>query len=209
MPYGFGGAPTAQRMQQNRSPFGFMGGGNNGPKGISGSQSGQTKYTLKGFRQQLPGRDARTQRLTDLYDQNLANPTGAADQFSGYFQKAAEGFAAPALRDFRDSVQGVAGNVASRFGGNASSEEQRQVGQASDSFSRNLTESLSRLAPEALQAGQQYTQMLGDASGGAQDRADRIRQMILEGVLGIRDKPKSNTFGQIVGTGLGVAGALL
>lgn len=201
MPFGFTGTPqpTAQRMQQSRG----------GAPGSFRDQRTQVGYEVNKLRGQLPKRNARENRINDLYDQSLADPIGTADKFKQGFSDYATAWAAPQQREFRDTISGVAGNVAARFGGNASSEEQRQVNAAGDRFSGNLTEGIARLAPEAFQAGAQYTQALGGASEDANARSDRIRALIMEGVLGIRDKQKTNVFGQIVGAVGGAAGALL
>lgn len=202
MPFGFSGQPlqpTAQRMQQSRG----------GAPGSFRDQRTQVGYEVNKLRGQLPKRNERENRINDLYDQSLADPIATAGKFEKGFGDAAAAWAAPQQREFANTITGVAGNVAARFGGNASSEEQRQVGKASDDFTRNLSEQIAQLAPQAFQAGQQYTDALGGASRDANERSDRIRQMILEGVLGIHDKQKTNVFGQALGAAGAVAGAVL
>jgi hypothetical protein len=145
----------------------------------------------------------RSQRATgayDLYGQALADPAAAGRKFQGFFDEAAGGITAPAMRDFTNQLSTVGAQSAARFGGNASSEEQRNVYNTSDLFSRNLTEALARLAPQAAQLGQNYTGELGTAARGATSELDR-----LIGGYDPEKLKKSNLLGKVVGTGLSVA----
>lgn len=99
--------------------------------------------------------------LDDLYKKALKNPAAPGQAYQGFFNEAAQGYAAPAMRDFAKTLSGVQANTAARFGGNASTEESRQEYNTSDLFSRNLSEALARLAPQAAQLGLQYTRELG------------------------------------------------
>jgi hypothetical protein len=183
--------------------------GRGGPPGSHRTQREHVGYELGQGRGRIRGRQKRTDDLLGQYDEALSDPEGQANRFRDVFEDYAEGFAAPQQRDFQDSIQGVAGSVAARFGGNASGEEQRQVMQAGDLFSRNLTEALSRLAPEALAAGFNYTNMLGDAAGNAQNAEDRLRALIAQLALGRKDKEGGDIFGKAIGTAAGVATAFL
>lgn len=151
----------------------------------------------------LPQEEEATLRAHDLagrYDTALADPTHAAGLFSSFYDNAAQGFAAPAMRDFGNTLSGVQANTAARFGGNASSEEGRNVYNTSDLFSRNLSESLARLAPQAVSQGLEYTGQLGQASTGAANERDQLNQQILSGVSMYGAKKKK---GSLFGTALG------
>lgn len=151
----------------------------------------------------LPQEEEATLRAHDLagrYDTELADPTHAAGLFSSFYDKAAQGFAAPAMRDFANTLSGVQANTAARFGGNASNEEGRNVYNTSDLFSRNLSESLARLAPQAVSQGLDYTGQLGQAAGGAANERDQLNQQILSGInmYGAKKK-KGNLLGTVLG----------
>lgn len=158
----------------------------------------------------LPQEQERTTRMGErqgAYDQALSDPTGTANLFRSYFDEAAQGIAAPAMRDFGNTLASVQGNTAARFGGNASSLEQKNVYNTSDLFSRNLSEALARLAPQAAGMGLQYTGMLGQAAGEASGERDRLSQLILSGIGQYgQPKPKGgNLLGALAG---GVGGFL-
>lgn len=156
-------------------------------------------------------RSNRSRKLNDQFDSALADPTGTADLFGSYFKKAAEGYAAPALRDFQTSVGNVAANTAGRFGGNASTIEQDAVRGASNDFSRNLTEGLARLAPEQVAAGRAYTGQVGQAAEGATGQYDDMLNRLLA-LLQFRrsgEKGKSGLAGALGGIIGGVGGTLL
>jgi hypothetical protein len=146
-------------------------------------------------------RYGRSAGLYDLYGSALADPAAAGHKFQGFFDEAARGITAPAMRDFTNTLSGVQANTAARFGGNASSEESRQTYNTSDLFSRNLAEALARLAPQAAQLGQNYTSELGGAARGATSELDDL----LRGFDPTKLK-RGNALAKILGTGLGVAG---
>ena len=97
-------------------------------------------------------RAERSNDLYSLYGSALVDPAGQGKKFQGFFDEAAHGIAAPAMRDFNQQLTTVGANTAARFGGNASSEEQRNVYNTSDLFSRNLSEALARLDAGETQA---------------------------------------------------------
>jgi len=146
----------------------------------------------------------RSAGLYDLYGSALADPVAQGRKFQGFFDEAAHGIAAPAMRDFDQSLATVSANTAARFGGNASSEEQRNVYNTSDLFSRNLSEALARLAPQAAQMGQNYTGELGTAARGATSELDQL----LMGFDPTKLK-KSNGLAKLGGTALGIGANLL
>lgn len=150
-------------------------------------------------------RHERAGGLYDLYGSALRDPAGTGRQFQGFFDEAAQGIAAPAMRDFDQLLARVGANTAARFGGNASSEEQRNVYNTSDLFLRNLSEALARLAPQAAQLGQSYTGELGTAARGATSELDQLLAMFDPTKL-----KKGGGLGKILGTAVGVgANALL
>ena len=193
---GFGGSgPT---RSQEGTPYGEYWGGKGAMKGFQQGLSGD-----------LVGRTQREQNLSGLFDQYLENPTSAADLYGKYFQQAAEGYAAPALRDFTGAIKGVSANTARRFGGNASTEENRQVSNAGDMFSRNLTESLAQLAPEQVAAGQAYGNQLGTAQANAAGQSDTLKSLLLAS-LNSTVNTSGTDWGQILGKiGGTIAGTLI
>lgn len=151
----------------------------------------------------LPQESYRAERqgaANERYDAALADPTGTADQFGKYFQEAAAGFAAPAMRDFTNNVSRVQANTASRFGGNASTAESKDVYNTSDLFSRNLSEAIARLAPQAAGMGLQYTGMLGSAANQATGDRDNLSSLELQGIgMFPQPKKKASALGGLVG----------
>lgn len=180
-----------------------------GRAGGTGLKQTAAKQELGYLRPQTVARGERADYLTGLGDQYLADPTKAIGMFRGLYDEYARGFAAPQQRDFLNNVRGVAGNVASRFGGNASSEEQRVVGRASDDFSRNLTESLSRLAPEAASQGMQYGNQLVGAGQGARSEQDRLEAQIAQIISMMQEKKQGKDFLGVAGQLAGTAAALI
>lgn len=160
----------------------------------------------------LDERQERGNRLQGQADDALADPVGTAGLFRGFYQDAAEGFTAPAMRAFQSQSQELGANVASRFGGNVSGEEIRQTNAFQDQFSRNLAEQLAGLAPQAAQQGMAYTGQLQQAAGNATGEADILRQLLLSGILGTkrgRKKKGGGILGAIGGAIGGVASGLL
>lgn len=178
-------------------------------RGLSGAFRGSgeaaSRYLSQYLLPQAEGLDRRRTERQGAYDQALGDPTGTANLFGDYFRQAAEGFAAPALRDFNNQLAGVRSNTASRFGGGGSSAELKNVYNTSDLFSRNLSESLARLAPQAAGMGLQYTGMLGDAAGQAARERNALDSSVLSGIsmFGQPQKKKS-LFGSLMGAGLGL-----
>lgn len=168
-----------------------------------------TKAFQQGLSQDIVGRTQREQNISGLFDNALANPTGTADLFGKYFQQAAEGYSAPALRDFTGAIQGVSANTARRFGGNASTEENRQVSGAGDMFSRNLTEALARLAPEQVAAGQAYTNELGQAQSAAAGQSDTLKSLLLASLQSTVNTGNGLDVGKILGQIAGTIGGTL
>jgi hypothetical protein len=172
--------------------------------GLAGNKGRATKGFSRQLYGEMPERYGRTQELQGRYDSALADPAGTAGQFTDFFKRAAQGFAAPAQRDFEHSVSNVQANTAARFGGNASGEELRNVYNAGDAFSRNLTESLSQLAPQEAEMGLRHTGQLGEAAGRGADEQDRLAQLIL---AAIQSGGGGVDWGKILGTAGGIAAA--
>lgn len=155
----------------------------------------------KGKYRDIQGRSARSAGLYDLYGSALADPAAQGRKFQGFFDEAAHGIAAPAMRDFTNQLATVGANTASRFGGNVSSEEQRQTYNTSDLFSRNLSEALARLAPQAAQLGQNYTGELGTAARGSEAGLDELL-----GMFDPKKLAKGKGLTKILGTAAGASG---
>lgn len=148
------------------------------------------RYIQGSLLPQERGREARAEGLADQYDTGLGNIEGTVGRFSDIYNKVGQAIAAPAMRDFNQRLAGVGASAASRFGGNVSSEELRQGYNASDLFSRNLTEALARTGGDQVQAGLNYTGQLGSAAEQAAAERDRLEQMILGGIAGMPQPPK-------------------
>ncbi|MDH3497238.1 MAG: hypothetical protein OER21_10765 [Gemmatimonadota bacterium] len=175
---------------------------------ISGKKGKDTKRFAQQASQDLARRQGQTEDVQRMLMQALQNPTGQAQQFLPFFQQAAQGAAAPALRDFEKLLAGSQANIASRFGGNVSSEELRVVRNTSDDFTRNLTEALARVGPAAVGAGFQQTEALGAARRMMGSEELDIARLLLEAI----QSQKSGGFplGKLLGTiGGGVAGTLI
>lgn len=153
-------------------------------------------------------RGQRAGERRDAYDQALDDPTGTADLFGDYFQRAAEGYAAPQQRVFQNTVASNAANVAGRFGGNASTIETGVIQSTADDFSRNLTEALARLAPQQVAAGQHYTDQLGGASENAGSEYDRSLQFLMDALHDQRKNEKDAKKGGILGAAGGILGGV-
>jgi hypothetical protein len=180
-----------------------------GKAGGTGLQQTAAKQEVGYLRPQTVARGERADYLTGMGDQYLADPTKAIGMFRGLYDEYARGFAAPQQRDFLNNVRGVAGNVAARFGGNASSEEQRVVGRASDDFSRNLTESLSRTAVDAGQAGMQYGNQLVGAGQAARSEQDRLEALLAQYIGQLQQKKQGKDFLGVAGQLAGTAAAVI
>lgn len=176
------------------------------PGGFRGAQEGLGRYVNTRLSPEQYGAEGRAGTLAGRYDSALADPRGQAGLFQSFYGDAANALAAPAMRDFRNTLAEVQGNTAARFGGNASSEESRNIYNTSDLFSRNLAEQIAGLAPQAVNAGMNYTSQLGQAAGNAADERDRLSQMILSGIGGYGAAKKKTNLGGILG---GIAGAVL
>lgn len=147
------------------------------------------------------GRGKRAQDIDELLWAAFTSPSGGAEGYLPFFEQAAQGAAAPVLRDFNEIVTSRAANVAGRFGGDPTTEEQRVVRGTADDFSRNLTEALARVGPQAISASQAATgQMLGARSVYGQEEAD-FMSLLLQSALG--RKPKESFWGKLAGTVLG------
>lgn len=163
---------------------------------LRGGAIGNTNRFLSGnLAPEAEYRSRRSRGADSAYDDALNDPVGTAGLFRGFYQDAADAFTAQAGRDFQRNIGTVAGNIGRRFGGNASSYEQAQVNKAGDVFSRNLTENLAGLAPQAAAQGLQYTGMLGQRSQNAAGNYDQIQQLILQALMQQRNNEKSKGSG--------------
>ena len=202
----------AERGTAQPGTFAVPGGGP--PVQGQGTYRGVGKFKKAGerFTQQLygemPERYGRSRRAYDRYEGYLDDPTSAGRQFQSFFETAGQGISAPAMRDFTKELSGVQASTAARFGGNASTEEQRNVYNTSDLFSRNLTEALARLAPQAAGLGVQYGGQLGEAAHGAVGEQDQLAQMILQAIQANKKKPVDigNILGTLGGAAIGALG---
>jgi len=170
---------------------------------ISGKRNKDTRRFAESASNRAGVAAGGRQTLQQMLLQALQDPTGNAEQFQGFFEDAARAGSAAPLRDFQDILQKSQANVAGRFGGNVSSEELRVVDRGSDLFSRNLTEALAQIGPQAVAAGQQQTNFtLGARRLLGQEELD-IQSLLLQAIQG--EKKESNFFGRAVGA---VAGGI-
>jgi len=174
------GGPLFQRTRQPPAPrFGEPGGPETPYTGLFGSTSRASRRLGRQAYRELPGRYKAAQELQERETGYFEDPTQFGRQFLPFFQEAAQGITDPALRGFQMQLGDISADVSRRFGGNVSSEELRQSGLASDVFTRNLTEALARLAPEAAQLGVGVGGQLGAAAGRRREEQDRLLQYIL------------------------------
>jgi hypothetical protein len=177
------------------------------PVRIGGSIKGQYQGLGQYLSTQLGRTGTAGGNINAILQRYLSNPTETASSYLPFFQNAAEAAAAPALRDFKSSIAGQAANVAKRWGGNASTTEQRQVNRAGDLFSRNLTESLAQVGPAAVQAGQNYGSQTISAAGMYGNQQAQLAQLILQSIYG--QQGQGSSWARIAGTILGGAGGFL
>lgn len=144
-----------------------------------------------------------------MYQQALANPTAAADQYGKYFQQAADAYTKPAMQQFNQDLARTQGATAARFGGNASSEEGRNVYNTSNLFSQNLTNALAGLAPQQVSAGQQYAAQLGNAYALQSQNQMALRNAILSGLSPGANTPYVDPGASIGGSILGAVGGVV
>lgn len=175
------------------------------PGAFRGSGAGASEYLNQYVLPGIPGADTRLNQRRSAYDSALNNPTGTADMFGDYFQTAANAYAAPAIHDFNQNLAGVRSNTASRFGGNASSSELKNIYNTSDLFTRNLSNAIAQLAPQAAGMGLQYTNMLGGAEQQANTERQGLTNDVLQGIsmYGAPQPKKGSLLGGLVGAGLG------
>jgi len=148
--------------------------------------------------------------LFDLFSTALRDPTGQAGGFLSFFQDALQSSLEPQFEAFDRRDAAAQGNVASRFGGNASSEETRVRGLGAEAFQRNISRQASQLGPQALSASFQNTGLLGNAFGQAAGIESQLLQQILQ-ALGLTKPDDGGGFnvGQALGTvGGGIIGAI-
>lgn len=175
------------------------------PGAFRGPGDAASRYLKNYLLPQEQGRRERAGALQGQYDAALADPAAQGQKFSDFFRTAADAYGAQANRDFGNTLARTQASTAARFGGNASSEESRNVYNTSDLFARNLTEQLAGYAPQAAQMGLNYTGMLGNAAGQAQGEMDDLSRMILAGIgmFPQKEKKGGDIFGALVGGGIG------
>lgn len=140
------------------------------------------------------------------YDNALADPTKQAQMFQGFYGDATNAMAAPILRQFQMALGNNVGASASRFGGNTGSTEQAKGEfNTGDVFSRNLAEMIRSQAGASVNAGMDYTNMLGQRAGAAAGTVENNDQL-KAGVGQNTKKPKSGVgsfLGGVLGGGIG------
>lgn len=177
--------------------------GGQAPFSLTGKNKKKQRQQYTGY---LAGKVGEGAGRVAGYDQGLSkyfnDPTSGANDYLPFFQKAAGAASAPALRDFTQTQTTLGANIASRFGGNASSEESRQLTNSGDLFSRNLTEALARIGPQAITAGQTRGSQLLSARGQAGGEQQDFMQMLMEM---LNQKEEAPWWQKALGTGAGIA----
>ncbi len=147
------------------------------------------------------GAEATANRRAGNYETALYDPEGTTARFADIYGVAGRAIADPAMRDFDQSMARTGANVASRFGGNVSSEELRAGYNSGDLFTRNLSEALARLGGEQVAAGQNWVGQMGGAAAQSADERDRLRALILQGIS--YGKPRGKNVGEVIGGAIG------
>ena len=179
----------------------------NAPVRLTGKRNKDLKRYGRSLEETRTKRGGGIGTVEQMLMNALGSPTIAAESYLPFYQRAAEGAAAPALRDFEKTVSGVQGNIASRFGGNVSTEETRGVRNVSDDFSRNLTEALARVGPQAVTAGQRHTQQLAGTRGMLGQEELDFYSLLQNAIMGQKDE--GSIWGKMLGKGLGLAGSFI
>jgi hypothetical protein len=154
----------------------------------------------------------RTGREVDsnaAYDAALADPRRQAQMFQDFYARQTEAIAAPIMRQFQQTLANGMGANASRFGGAVGTTEgaRGEFGTA-DVFSRNLGEIIQSNAAQGVNAGMDFTQMLGQRAAGAAQNADQSIHNVFQ--TSSTAKKKGGGIGGFIGSALGAgAGALL
>jgi hypothetical protein len=130
------------------------------------------------------------------------NPTQAAQGYLPFFQNAIAASAQPMLRQAGQDRMRLSANVASRFGGNVSSEEFRQTNQFDDYVARAISEQAAQAGPAALAAASQNAYGATAAYGQMAGQEGQLRSQILAAIAGQQKDP--NFFAQLLGTAAGV-----
>lgn len=201
---GYNSTTAGQRPGANGQPRSY------GPGGNTYEQGTQARYELNTLRPQIESRGTRADTLQGQADAALADPQAAVDLFRGTYDDAMAGFANPFLRSLQEQFRGTQASTASRFGGNYSEEEARNLGNVAERGQRELSEAAARNAGAAVDAGMNYINQQQQAGSTARSEQDRQQQMALQAMSMIKRKKKGkNLLGQIAGTALQVAPSFL
>lgn len=179
--------------------------GGRAPFRITGKRGTDSKALTSSLGDQYSSSIGMGDNIDKLLGSYFDDPSGGAGMYQDIYAKAANAAAAPAQRDFGNSIQTAAASIGRRWGGNASSEESRVVGNASDMFSRNLTDALARVGPQAVQAGQARGSQLMSASNSYATRGLDIAQLIQSAL----QKQSKNPWAKLLGTAAGGVGGFL
>lgn len=139
------------------------------------------------------------------YDSALDNPMKQAQMFQGMYGDATQAMAAPILRQFQTALAANVGGSAARFGGaRGSTEEAKGEFNTGDVFSRNLSEVVRANAGQAVNAGMDYTGMLGNRAAQAGQTVENNAQ--LKSQAGQNTKKPKGGLGAVLG---GLAGGAI
>jgi len=167
-----------------------------------GGNRGKNIKRFLGPAQQQHQRGAGTARsLTDLLLARLRDPTGSARKFQSFLGDSTRAAAAPILRQFGRQQDVSVARTASRFGGNASTEENRVRRNLSDDTSRNLSEVVAGQAATAAGLGAAADQRTLQGQGQVAGQQLSLQQLILQAILG--QKQKGSLLGKILGAAAG------
>ena len=197
MPYpGFGGTYQRRGQAPGQSPFRL------------GKKKGKNIRAFgQGLEPLAKGRGEARGSVEGTLMSSLQDPTGGAEAFLPFFERAATAAGQDVTRDFERATDVASARTASRFGGNVSTEEIRSMGGVREDFQDTLSRMLAQIGPQAIGAAQGRTsQLLGARQLFGGEELD-VYRMLMQNIQG--QKEGSNFFGKLAGTALGIGGKML
>lgn len=202
---------TGQPQQQQRysggkgltSKMQFIQNQAGGGSGIYGGYNNRARtardYMQKRLLPQEGQRQGRANYRNDLYDQALANPEAMAQMYQDIYGQAVEGYARPREEQYLRNSREQSANVASRYGGNVSQEEERQNTLSQEEWAQNIGDIIKQMSGQAVQSGQRQTQIYGQGAEQAMADRDRLTQQILQYINMMQEKQGGGWFGNMLG----------
>ena len=174
-----------------------------GGSGIYGGKDDRARtardYMQKRLLPQERGRFDRADYRNQLYDEALGDPQGMAQMYQGIYGDMIEGYARPREEVYARNSREQSANVASRYGGNVSQEEERQNTLSQEEWAQNIGDIIKQVSGQAVDAGQRQTQMYGQGAQQAGMEQDRLTQMIMQYINMMQEKQGGGWFGNMLG----------